>query len=213
MPPAETSPYRLLVEGPDDLHSVAQLLARHNYDWDDRSEHRPFVKSEEGIEKLLEALPVVLKGPYERIGVVVDADLAPSDRWAQLRSKAASLRLPDSPVANGTIVEGLRPGSRVGFWLMPDNSSPGRLEDFLGKLVPADDPCWGYADEALAEARRRGAPCSEHDHAKGRIHTWLAWQKDPGQPFGIALRSRLFSHDTKEALRFVAWFRRLFVDP
>jgi hypothetical protein len=213
MPPAETSPFRLLVEGPDDFHSVIQLMARHGYDWDDRSAHRPFVKSEDGIEKLLEALPVVLKGSYDRIGVVVDADLAPTDRWAQLRSRAAGLTLPALPQLEGTMVEGIKPGSRVGFWLMPDNSSPGRLEDFLGKLVSAEDASWDFADEALSEARRRGAPCTEHDHAKGRVHTWLAWQREPGQPFGIALRSKVFRHDTDDALRFVTWFRRLFVDP
>jgi hypothetical protein len=93
---------------------------------------------------------------------------------------------------------------------MPDNSQPGMLEDFLGKLVPAGDPSWVYADEAAAQSRALGSDLAEKDHAKGRIHTWLAWQKDPGLPFGTALNARVLSHDSLEAMRFVEWFRRLF---
>jgi len=51
------------------------------------------------------------------------------------------------------------------------------------------------------------------DRGKSTLHTWLAWQETPGLPFGTALRAEFFRHDTEDALRFVAWFRRLFVDP
>lgn len=212
MPPLETSPYRLLVEGNDDFHSVIHLTALHGYNWDDESTTRPFVVNAGNIEKLLEALPVTLKGPYERVGVLVDADLRLADRWAQLKTQAskAGVALPRSPAADGTILEGPRPGSRVGFWLMPDNSSPGTLEGFLGKLVSREDAVWAYADEVTLEARRRGAPCQEKDHLKSRLHTWLAWQADPGLPFGTALRARIFRRDTADALSFVGWFQRLF---
>jgi hypothetical protein len=215
MPPLESSPYRLFVEGPDDLHTVIHVLARNGYDWDDESKVRPHVDSLGGVTKLLESLTVILKSSYERVGVVIDANASLSDRWAQLQARAASagVELPDSPVPEGTIVPGLRLGSRFGVWLMPDNSSPGSLESFLSRLVPAGDPCWTYADEAAIEARRRGARCPEKDHLKSRLHTWLAWQEESGLPFGTALRARVFQHDSEDALRFVSWFRRLFVDP
>lgn len=215
MPPSESSPYRLLVEGSDDLHSVIHLMARHGYEWDDAGAPRPFVDNAGSVEKLLEALPVALKGSYQRIGFLVDADASSPDRWAQIRGRAqrVGLELPASPQADGTIVPGLRHGSRAGFWLMPDNSSPGNLESFLSRLVPAEDPTWGYAGEAVTEARNRGARCNVKDHGKSTLHTWLAWQEEPGLPFGTALRARLFLHDTDEALRFVSWFHRLFVDP
>lgn len=215
MPPPKNSPYRLVVEGDDDLHTITNLLIRHGYDWDDRSKVRPYVDSSGGITKLLDSLSVILKTSYERIGIVIDANASLPNRWAQLQGRAANegVGLPDSPHPEGTIVSGRRPGSRIGVWLMPDNTSPGTLDSFLTRLVPADDPCWAYADEAAIEARRRGARCPEKDHLKSQLHTWLAWQAEPGLPFGTALRAEVFQHDTEDALRFVAWFHRLFIDP
>jgi hypothetical protein len=90
--------------------------------------------------------------------------------------------------------------------------SPGALEEFLGRLVRPDHPIWPYANEATQEARQRGARCLEKDHAKSMLYAWLAWQEEPGRPFGIALKSGLFDTNGEEALRFVAWFKRLFVE-
>ena len=95
---------------------------------------------------------------------------------------------------------------------MPDNVSLGTLEHFLAKLVHPGHPIWTYAGEVTTEARQRGASCLDKDHAKSWLHTWLAWQETPGLPFGTALKAGLFEADHEDALRFVAWFRRLFVD-
>jgi len=95
---------------------------------------------------------------------------------------------------------------------MPDNRSPGTLEHFLSQLVPPGNPTWAYAGDVTRAARNLGAPFQEKDHAKSVLHTWLAWQESPGLPFGIALTARLFKTDGPEALRFAAWFRRLFVE-
>jgi hypothetical protein len=210
--PSEESPYRLLVEGLDDHHSVIHLVRRHDFDWDDETKVRPFIHNTGGIDKLLDEIPVTLKGTYERIGIVLDANSDPTTRWNQIRDrvKRAGVDLGESAEPNGTIVEG--PGSRIGVWLMPDNSSPGSLESFLGRLAPRTQPIWTYADGVTAEARRQGAPCREQDHAKSVLYTWLAWQEKPGLPFGTALKAGLFETDHEDALRFVAWFRRLFVD-
>ncbi|HEV7515425.1 MAG TPA: DUF3226 domain-containing protein [Thermoanaerobaculia bacterium] len=212
MSPREDSPYQLLVEGSDDRHSILHLLTRHGVDWDNETTIRPYVKEMGSIEKLLSALPVALKSRHERIGVVVDANSNLPNRWAQLRGSAghAGVELPASPYPEGTIVPGFRPGSEVGFWLMPDNSQPGNLESFLSRLIPEGDALWPYAGEVVGEARTRGARCKEKDHLKGALHTWLAWQVDPGLPFGTALRAKVFQHDTPDAVRFVSWFRRLF---
>lgn len=209
----EESPYRLLVEGLDDQHSVLHLMARHGFDWNDSSVPRPYILSTGSIDRLLESLAVSLKS-FNRVGVLVDADTSPLQRWAQLRDRAmrAGIKIPEAPAPEGTIVPGPLPGSRIGFWLMPDNLNSGTLEVFLGKLVPEADPTWSWAEEAVREARNRGARCKETDHPKSWLHTWLAWQERPGIPFGIALQAQVFRHDTEDALRFVAWFKRLFVD-
>jgi hypothetical protein len=215
MPPTFRSPYRLLVEGSDDQYSVIHLMARHGYDWDAPSSHRPFVHNTGSLSLLLSELPVTLKDQrLQRIGALVDADTSAPNRWSQIReyAKRAEISLPISPQTEGLIVEGFQPGSRIGFWLMPDNSSPGNLESFLRKLVPEEDRTWAWAEEVVHEARQRGARCKPVDHLKSALHTWLAWQEEPGLPFGTALRAQVFRHDSEDALRFVAWFNRLFVD-
>jgi len=213
-PPLEESPYRLLVEGADDRHSLIHLMARHSFDWEDETKDRPFVHDAGGVEELLRAIPVTLNGSYERVGIVLDANSDPTARWNQIRDRArrADVDLGNSPKASGTIVDGHCPGARIGIWLMPDNSSSGSLESFLGRLAPRTQPIWTYADGVTTEARRQGAPCREQDHAKSVLYTWLAWQEKPGLPFGTALKAGLFEADHEDAVRFVAWFRRLFVD-
>jgi hypothetical protein len=211
MPPSSSSPYRLLVEGPDDRHVVIHLLRRHGYDWDDARKIRPYIEECGGLEKLLDATPVTLKGTYPRLGIIVDANSDPDRRWRQLqeRTRRAGLELPPRPAAEGTLVPG-RKNSRVGVWLMPDNSTPGILETFLGRLIPEGDAIWTYAGEAATEARRRGAPCPAKYETKSELHTWLAWQAEPGLPPGTAIKAQMLRHDSPEALRFIAWFDRLF---
>jgi len=199
-----------LVEGLDDKHSVIHLLRRHGFDWDDQHTIRPFVDATDGIDALLEAIPVAAKGSYERLGVVVDADDSFVDRSVAVRDRlmAAGLQSPVAPHPAGTIIEGIRPRAYVGVWLMPDNSTEGRLENFLERLIPPSDVCWPLAREVTRAAKERGCPV--RDNLKSSLHTWLAWQETPGLPFGTALLAKLFQHDSPEALAFVDWFRRLF---
>lgn len=213
-PPLEESPYQLLVEGTDDFHSVIHLMKRHGFNWDDEDLVRPYVSERGGIDGLLKVLPTFLRSAeYQRIGIVCDANSDLNNRWNQIRTRAEKegVNLPELPESGGTIVAG--PRAKIGVWVMPDNSLPGTLEDFLYRLVPAEDPTWIFADEAVVEARRRKAPCKEKDHAKSVLHTWLAWREEPGKPLGIAMRSEYFRKDSDDAHRFVAWFRRLFTGP
>jgi hypothetical protein len=211
--PKENSKYQLFVEGDDDVNSVLHLLMRYGYNWEDVQTTRPYVRRLDN-DQVLEQLPIALKqSQYKRLGVLMDTDVSLSSRWAQIRGRAreADLELPAAPEPGGTIVPGLWPESRVGFWLMPNNSAPGNLENFLSGLVPESDPTWSYAGEAVSEAHNRGARWK--DRGKSTLHTWLAWQETPGLPYGTALRAEFFRHDTEDARRFVAWFRRLFIDP
>ncbi len=199
------------MEGVDDQHSVVHLLRRQGYDWDDGSLRRPFVHRCGGLEPLLGILPVAVKGPYERLGVVLDADLDMVARWHRLRHAAHSvgLVLPEEPEPKGTIVAGLRSSCRVGFWIMPDNSTTGTLEDFLRTLVPPCDPCWARAEEAVGRALGEGCG-TPRNRAKHLLHTWLAWQDPPGMPFGTALSAQVLDSDGPLAARFVSWFHEIF---
>lgn len=215
------APHRLLVEGTDDFHTIIHLLKRHYPDWDTGPTKDVCVVDCESYTRLLEALeseiPVLRQGG--RIGIVVDADTDPKGRWDSITGKLQSVgvNLPDS-AGPGTVFFDLpEQAKRLGIWLMPDNSNPGALEHFLEKLIPESQKnLWDHACEATGVAADQKAPfwCTKNDNIrkKAEIHTWLAWQENPGQPFGTALTSKVFGHESKEATQFLAWFGRLFLD-
>lgn len=220
------SPYKLLVEGKNDSAVIRHLMMRHGYNWDVTTAPRARVKDVHmagqnqspggGVENLLSALGSHLKDRgTQRLGIVVDADGSVIDRWRSICDRVGPLgvKLPPQPDPNGTIVDGLFPGSQLGIWLMPDNLQPGELEHFLLGLIPEDDPCKGFASEVAEEARKKykGQRCTPGDHVKSHIHTWLAWQLKPGLPFGTALTNeQVLRHDSQTALAFKDWFLKLF---
>ena len=202
------SPFRLLVEGPDDQHTITNLLKQHGVNYDALPEGAPYVESCDGWTRVLEAMPVAVK-TYNRLGVVLDRDFPPENRWHSVRDllRKQAIAVPDDLPLEGLVVAGTRPNSTVGVWLMPDNQSEGMLEHFLDRLIP-QDALWDHALDATQEARTKAAPF-RHE-IKARVHTWLAWQEPPGQPFGVAITARCFQAAAPEALLFVDWFRRTF---
>jgi len=213
--PPRNSPFQLLVEGPDDQFVIINLLRRHGYDFEDAGAGRlaasgmPFVRTHDGVDDLLSKLGLALKGGHHCIGVVLDADHPPYDRWAQLKKvlSGAGIELPARPATGGTILAG---SPRLGVWVMPDNAREGMIEDFLVGMVPEGDRVWQHALEATLRARELGAPLKEIHLAKGAMHAWLSWQDPSGHPLGRALEYGTLRHDTPEACRFVTWFTDLF---
>ena len=96
---------------------------------------------------------------------------------------------------------------------MPDNQRDGTLENFLRSLVEDDDPLFPYAEESAKHAKELGAVFSANDTDKAVLHTWLAWQEEPGLPYGTAMRARFFRDDSPAAQAFVTWFRAVFNIP
>lgn len=200
--------YLLLVEGKDDQHVLYHLLEHH---------HVPeqfSIKSKDGVDNLLETLDVELDGSgLERLGIVVDADVDLVGRWQALRNiliHSGYQNVPTVPDIQGTILhQHGRP--IVGLWIMPDNHlSAGMLEHFIGFLVPENDPLWAYAQtcvEAIPEQDRRFRP--QH-MVKANVHTWLAWQQEPGTPMGLAITKRYLDANATQARQFVGWLRQLF---
>lgn len=209
----ESAPRRLVVEGSDDKWSIINLMTRHGWDWDAPEPWYPYVSVAGSDKQVLDVIPTELKS-RERTGFVLDADLSAEDRWASVAQALtlAGYQPPPAPSPGGTILRSATRDDRcAGVWLMPDNQSKGKLEDFLAQLIPAGDPCWPWAQKATKDARvRHAAPFAEKDQIKAEIHTWLAWRKAPGQPFGTAITTRAFAHDGALALSFVAWMKALF---
>lgn len=199
----------LLVEGRDDREVVFQFCNHHGID-----NKRLFaVKDKDGLDSLLDDLRLRLRTGVEVVGVLVDADADPRARWQQLASVVRPLgyRLPDDPTAAGTLVASPSPARpRLGLWMMPDNRVEGMLEDFLLRLVHEHDPLAVRAREVVAcipEAERRFA--STHG-SKAVVHTWLAWQEEPGTALGQAITKRYLDPARAPAPAFRRWLIELF---
>ncbi len=197
----------LLVEGPDDYHFLIHLLNHHKLYGQIRCQDT------EGIDALLPALPTWLKpSSLERLGIIVDADLNLRSRWTALRNILVNADygdVPEIPHTTGTIItHKVRP--TVGLWLMPNNSLPGMLEDFVTMLVPDDDKLWNRAETSVQRIPVEDRLFAPQHEIKAKIHTWLAWQEEPGTPLGQAITKRYLNADSEYGLLLVDWLRRLY---
>lgn len=200
----------LLVEGSDDEHVVKHLCGHHGLP------HLDEIVSLGGVEKLLESFPIRLKeSDVHALGVLVDADIDLRARWEALRNhlvRAGYPKAPKLPEATGTIWQApagtLLP--RVGLWLMPDNRTNGILEDFLRFLVPADSPLFAHVEKSVASIPPDECRFSDLAKPKATLHTWLAWQAEPGKPLGTAITAKYLDASVPQAADFVHWLRQLF---
>lgn len=198
----------LVVEGTDDKHVVWAILEGHKF------EPQFAVRDEGGFESLRSRLSPRLKpgSDLERFGIVIDADTDILARWQSIKSvldRAGYVGVPDQPDPAGTVIEhDLLP--RVGVWIMPNNVLSGMLEDYLAFLVPEGDPLLERARQSVDGIPVEERRFSEAHRSKALIHTWLAWQEDPGKPFGQAITARYLRADGPNISEFLAWLRRLF---
>ena len=197
------------MEGTDDLHVIRHICGVRSITGLGE------VVSNEGIVSLLENIPVRLRFAEEGdiLGIVVDADDCPDARWDAVRGRLAETgftNVPARPQAGGTILDA--PVSllleRVGVWIMPDNRNSGKLENLLLSMIPRDDHLFDHAlgcIESIANPRFR-----KIDMEKALVHTWLAWQANPGRPYGTAVAAGFLDHNVPEVDAFVSWLNRLF---
>ena len=203
----------LLVEGKDDEHVMKHICGNRGIP------HLDEIKPVGDAGRLLEAFAVQLKAAVQEgdvVGVVVDADTDLGTRWQAVRDRLAAAGYPDAPAApdpKGTVLDpplgSLLP--RTGVWLMPDNKAPGILEDFLRFLVPSPDALFEHARASVDSLPVRRFATS--DEPKALIHTWLAWQAEPGRPYGTAVTARYLDPDVPQVDVLVAWLKRLFFQP
>lgn len=200
----------LLVEGNDDEHVVKHVCGARGIQRLDE------IKAQGGVDPLLESLPVRLKeSDVEVLGVVIDADTDLAARWQSLQvrlTKAGYQDIPPQPAAEGTVLD---PPSgtllpRVGIWIMPDNQTQGILEDFLRFLIPETSCLFNHVQSSIKAIPQEERRFSQLVEPKAVIHTWLAWQKEPGKPLGTAITARYLDPDVKQVDIFVSWMNRLF---
>jgi hypothetical protein len=128
-----------------------------------------------------------------------------------MRSKLSQYHynFPADPNAGGTILDSTADEPRIGFWLMPDNKKSGMIEDFCAEM--AEPNALAFAKECVEGAKQRGLSSYKDVHtSKAIIHTYLAWQDEPGRPLGQAVSMQALKPHTLIAIRFVEWLNRLF---
>lgn len=197
----------LLVEGKDDEHVLYALLQHYGVPEVFK------IKDKEGINNLLGTLDVeLLASELGQLGVIIDADndlVGVWNRTARILKTAGYSNIPAVPSPQGTIIS--EPGlPKFGIWIMPDNVLPGMLEHFISFLVPAGDKLWKQAQDCIddiSDVDRRFPPAHT---IKAHIHTWLAWQSDPGTPFGLAITKKYLEPGSVPAQQLMDWITRLF---
>jgi hypothetical protein len=207
LPFKHKGPRVLLTEGKNDCHLISSLCNYHNVP-------QNFGLHECGSDSLvikkLAAL-IASSEPMEVIGVVLDADNPGiQGKWQALRQRLEpeGYVIPGQPDHNGTI---LRSEGKpvIGIWLMPDNNLDGMLEDFCKQLAHPD--AIEFAESCVMQAREGGFSSFTETHcAKAAIHTYLAWQDEPGMPMGMAVTARALDPEQPIAHRFNDFLRALF---
>ena len=197
----------LLVEGQDDKHVVLHLCGH--------SESMPAfcISDKDGIDQLLDSIsPEIKVSGRKSVGILVDANDEPENRWKAVRSRLQQLdlHLPEEPEPNGTVLSAVPPAvPRIGIWMWPDNQCPGELEDFVKSMIPPKDPVWPRSEEyidRIPEPDRKFLPGKE---MKAKIYAWLATTTTPGR-MGTTIKAKMLDADGPLALKFTDWLRRLF---
>lgn len=205
-------PRILLVEGKDDQHVMWSLCKHHDLP------EAFVIDNKEGITNVLDAFEAEIAAPgKDCIGIVIDADTDLAARWDAIMSllaRSGYQNIPPSPHAHGTIIT-QKDKPTIGIWLMPNNSLPGELEDFIAFLVPQKEtnPLWTYAAQCLSSLPEAPERYPEQDRSKAHVHTWLAWQQEPGKPLGQAITARYIDANAPNAKQLIEWLKNLFINP
>lgn len=206
---------KLLVEGATEKRVIPYLMENNGITW--KIDNTPVVRIEptDGIDGLLKpgVIGTELKASgVEAVGLVVDANGDASRQWEKIKARCVDLvgdLPPDIPEEGLVRIDSN--GIRFGVWIMPNNRFSGALEDFLIALIPAESQkVYALAKHCVTEAANSGAPFKAVHISKARIHTWLAWQDQPGKQLHQAVHNRVLDPEKPESGPFVQWFRALF---
>ena len=205
---------KLLVEGKNDLHVIAALCEYYHL-----PENFDIIDCE-SKDNVLTQLKLRLKDPLKNrtVGVVLDADTNICSSWASVEPILKQANNYDNSriyiEQEGTVIPAIKAeDASVGVWLMPNNKTNGMLEDFVASLAPANDILMGKAEEALEKLEKEKIHrYKDVQRSKAKIHTYLAWNDEPGLPMGSAITARILDPSTKSAQLFVDWLKRCFSD-
>lgn len=196
----------LLVEGQDDKHVVQHLCVQC------QSMPQFNIVDKGGDQELLDSIIQEARvSSRKALGILLDVDDDLNARWSAVadRLRREDIEVPQSPEQTGTLIDSTIRTPRIGIWLMPDNETPGELEDFVAAMIPDDDPIWPRSKRYIDCIPDRDRKFTEKKAQRARIHAWLATREDPRQ-MGAAIRARDLGVDGALSTKFAEWLRELF---
>ena len=196
----------LLVEGQDDEHVVRHLCLR--------SQPMPLfhIENKLNVDTLLDSIKQEVRVPSRNaVGILVDANDDLNARWSAVanRLREGNIEVPRIPESNGTLIDRTTRTPRVGIWLMPDNTSPGELENFVSEMIPNDDPVWPRSQSYIDGIPKSDRKFTEKKVPRAKVHAWLATREEP-RKMGVAIRAQDLRVDGPLSTRFANWLRQLF---
>lgn len=219
----------ILVEGTDDAHVIAHISNKaglgfpyitadqNDYELRDENPNNFAIKNpkgEGGYLNLKESIKFEFSSPNkcDFIGIVADANDNPKSRWQSICDellKSNVVNTPTEPVGQGAVFMGVNAEQKIGIWLMPDNLSPGELEDFVKTMIPGNDKIWERAEkyiEGIVNDELSDSPPTKLTKAK--VSAWLAAQEEPS-PMGVSIKKGDLIVDGPQCSEFIEWLNRL----
>ena len=195
-----------MVEGLSDYHFVTQLLDQLELTLDFE------VSQRSGSSGVLDSIYSEVASPNrDVVGILIDADDDLETRWRDVADRLliTDVSAPSLPDPQGTIIKATEDRPRVGIWIMPDNRSPGELEDFVIEMIPDSDLIWPRSVNYIDRI-----PISEREFSEGKtdrakLYAWLATRRQPPH-IGAAIGAGDFDLSRERCEAFVGWLEGLY---
>ncbi len=225
----------IIVEGDDDIHVLIRCIEHFQYELNperhpeerfasrsklERCSKRTLVEYATGNQKSSSAQSMGKEAALKRlrnevkaqsrrgVAIIVDADQNLDGTWSSIRDAAglaASVPLPNE----GYVGIASDAGMVLGCWVMPDNFAEGNIEDFLLQIVEPDQTNGlSHAKNVVANLPAGVGRFKPEAKVKSELHTWLAWQEEPGPRPSVAITRELLSLRAPSASRFLGWLDR-----
>ena len=212
---------QLIVEGKDAV-VLSEILMKRKVTspkgYADRNKYiKEFVK-QTGSESLVnDAIQNSLeRADITNLGVIVDAnEVGAISRFNRIKAKVEATLLIQFPKEKTLTKEGFYwqalPNLRIGIWIMPNNMDNGYLEHFLLNLIEEKDKTLDFARAKTAELMKMDfCNFSSNKRHKALLHTYLAWQKNPGLPMGTAAKAGYLNTSAPTVDNFENWWKNVF---
>lgn len=143
---------------------------------------------------------------WQTLAAIVDVDNDGVEAtWARIVSQVPAETILHPPPSVTT----MSTGRRFGAWLML-GAQRNDMEGFLADIRirnEAQDEAWSNSIDSTARLKNR--LFADKDQHKAEIRAWLAWQKEPGAPPGLAVSQGAFDLQHEKAQTFATWWRQV----